>query len=67
MLPFNPFTGGMEELTLDQIKKKSDLEEDIDFENGDFSIWFVVLHNNSNTAAVISYLLCLSLSPHRFT
>uniref|UniRef100_A0A667WY24 SKI2 subunit of superkiller complex n=1 Tax=Myripristis murdjan TaxID=586833 RepID=A0A667WY24_9TELE len=29
--PFLP--GGMEELTLDQIKKKSDLEEDIDFEN----------------------------------
>ncbi|XP_075961573.1 superkiller complex protein 2 isoform X2 [Anarhichas minor] len=29
--PFRP--GGMEELTLDQIKKKSDLEEDIDFEN----------------------------------
>uniref|UniRef100_A0A672Z928 SKI2 homolog, superkiller viralicidic activity 2-like n=1 Tax=Sphaeramia orbicularis TaxID=375764 RepID=A0A672Z928_9TELE len=28
--PFLP--GGMEELTLDQIKKKSDLEEDIDFE-----------------------------------
>lgn len=25
---------GMEELTLEQIKKKSDLEEDIDFENG---------------------------------
>ncbi|KAM3858180.1 superkiller complex protein 2 [Diretmus argenteus] len=30
--PFQP--GGMEELTLDQIKKKSELEEDIDFENG---------------------------------
>ncbi|KAL0962488.1 hypothetical protein UPYG_G00340670 [Umbra pygmaea] len=30
--PFLP--GGMEELTLEQIKKKSDLEEDIDFENG---------------------------------
>ncbi|XP_071383595.1 superkiller complex protein 2 [Centroberyx affinis] len=30
--PFLP--GGMEELTLDQIKKKSELEEDIDFENG---------------------------------
>lgn len=30
------WTGGMEELSLDQIKKKSDLEEDIDFENG---IW----------------------------
>lgn len=30
------FTGGMEALTLDQIKKKSELEEDIDFENGDF-------------------------------
>ncbi|XP_031722250.1 superkiller complex protein 2 [Anarrhichthys ocellatus] len=29
--PFRP--GGMEELTLDQIKNKSDLEEDIDFEN----------------------------------
>ncbi|TNN59732.1 Helicase SKI2W [Liparis tanakae] len=29
--PFRP--GGMEELTLDQIKKKSDLEKDIDFEN----------------------------------
>ncbi|XP_062266120.1 helicase SKI2W [Platichthys flesus] len=29
--PFLP--GGMEELTLDQIKKKSELEEDIDFEN----------------------------------
>ncbi|KAK9526640.1 hypothetical protein VZT92_015325 [Zoarces viviparus] len=29
--PFRP--GGMEELTLDQIKKRSDLEEDIDFEN----------------------------------
>lgn len=30
------FTGGMEALTLDQIKKKSELEEDIDFfENGD--------------------------------
>uniref|UniRef100_A0A674BHH2 SKI2 subunit of superkiller complex n=1 Tax=Salmo trutta TaxID=8032 RepID=A0A674BHH2_SALTR len=30
--PFLP--GGMEELTLEQIKKKSELEEDIDFENG---------------------------------
>ncbi|KAJ7999933.1 hypothetical protein DPEC_G00199540 [Dallia pectoralis] len=30
--PFLP--GGMEELTLEQIKNKSDLEEDIDFENG---------------------------------
>lgn len=30
------FPGGMEELTLDQIKKKSELEEEIDFENGDF-------------------------------
>lgn len=29
-------TGGMEELTLEQIKTKSELEEDIDFENGDF-------------------------------
>uniref|UniRef100_A0A6Q2YQL6 Uncharacterized protein n=1 Tax=Esox lucius TaxID=8010 RepID=A0A6Q2YQL6_ESOLU len=29
--PFLP--GGMEELTLEQIKEKSDLEEDIDFEN----------------------------------
>ncbi|XP_008279342.1 helicase SKI2W [Stegastes partitus] len=29
--PFRP--GGMEELTLDQIKKKSELEEEIDFEN----------------------------------
>ncbi|XP_078124648.1 superkiller complex protein 2 isoform X1 [Sander vitreus] len=29
--PFLP--GGMEELTLDQIQKKSELEEDIDFEN----------------------------------
>lgn len=26
------FTGGMEELSLDQIKKKSDLEKDVDFE-----------------------------------
>ncbi|XP_055750670.1 SKI2 subunit of superkiller complex protein-like isoform X1 [Salvelinus fontinalis] len=30
--PFLP--GGMEELTLEQIKKKSEREEDIDFENG---------------------------------
>lgn len=29
-------TGGMEELTLEQIKKKSELEEEIDFESGDF-------------------------------
>lgn len=29
------FTGGMEELSLDQIKKKSDLEKDIDFERSD--------------------------------
>lgn len=29
----------MEELSLDQIKKKSELEEDIDFENGDISIF----------------------------
>ncbi|XP_074468953.1 superkiller complex protein 2 [Sebastes fasciatus] len=29
--PFRP--GGMEELTLDQIKTKSELEEDVDFEN----------------------------------
>lgn len=28
----------MEELTLDQIKKKSELEEDIDFEKGVFFI-----------------------------
>lgn len=26
------FTGGMEELSLDQIKKKSDLEKNVDFE-----------------------------------
>lgn len=26
----------MEELTLEQIKKKSELEEEIDFESGDF-------------------------------
>lgn len=26
----------MEELSLEQIKKKSELEEDIDFEKGDF-------------------------------
>lgn len=32
------FTGGMEELSLDQIKKKSELEEDVDFENGDFDL-----------------------------
>uniref|UniRef100_A0A3P8NZN3 SKI2 homolog, superkiller viralicidic activity 2-like n=1 Tax=Astatotilapia calliptera TaxID=8154 RepID=A0A3P8NZN3_ASTCA len=32
--PFLP--GGMEELTLEQIKKKSELEEEIDFESGDF-------------------------------
>lgn len=31
----NLFTGGMEELSLDQIKKKSDLQKDIDFERGD--------------------------------
>lgn len=30
------FIGGMEELTLEQIKKKSELEEEIDFENGNF-------------------------------
>ncbi|KAJ8373170.1 hypothetical protein AAFF_G00270760 [Aldrovandia affinis] len=30
--PFQP--GGMEELTLDQIKKRTEAEEDIDFENG---------------------------------
>lgn len=34
----NSFTGGMEELSLDQIKKKSELEEDIDFEKGDFDL-----------------------------
>lgn len=28
----------MEELTLEQIKKKSELEEDIDFENGENSL-----------------------------
>lgn len=28
----------MEELSLDQIKKKSELEEDIDFEKGDFDL-----------------------------
>lgn len=32
------FTGGMEELSLDQIKKKSELEEDIDFEKGEFDL-----------------------------
>lgn len=35
-LLFSP-SGGMEELTLEQIKKKSELEEDIDFENGENS------------------------------
>ncbi len=34
-----PCTAGMEELTLEQIKKKSELEEDIDFEKG---WWFVL-------------------------
>lgn len=28
-------SGGMEELTLEQIKKRSELEEDLDFENGE--------------------------------
>ena len=32
----------MEELTLDQIKKKSDLEKDIDFENGDLSYFNLI-------------------------
>lgn len=41
----NPLTpnfsiGGMEELTLDQIKNKSELEQDIDFENGDLECCF---------------------------
>lgn len=27
--------GGMEELSLDEIRKKSELEEEIDFEKGD--------------------------------
>uniref|UniRef100_A0A8C9TTE0 SKI2 subunit of superkiller complex n=1 Tax=Scleropages formosus TaxID=113540 RepID=A0A8C9TTE0_SCLFO len=35
--PFLP--GGMEELTLEQIKKKSEQEEEIDFENGAFTCW----------------------------
>ena len=31
----------MEELSLDQIKKKSELEKDVDFENGD--LWFLTV------------------------
>lgn len=37
-LQIHLFTGGMEELSLDQIKKKSELEEDVDFEKGDFDL-----------------------------
>lgn len=37
-LSFFSSSGGMEELTLEQIKKKSELEEDIDFENGENSL-----------------------------
>lgn len=37
------FPGGMEELSLEQIKKRSDLEEDIDFENGVYLFTFIVL------------------------
>lgn len=29
----------MEEITLEQIKKKSDLEQDVDFEKGNFKIF----------------------------
>uniref|UniRef100_A0A3Q2QHS0 SKI2 subunit of superkiller complex n=1 Tax=Fundulus heteroclitus TaxID=8078 RepID=A0A3Q2QHS0_FUNHE len=36
--PFLP--GGMDELTLDQIKTRSEQEEEIDFENGDFFFFF---------------------------
>lgn len=46
----------MEELTLDQIKKKSDLEKDIDFENGDlpyFNLIFSFVKYIFETSAVI--------------
>lgn len=33
----------MEELSLDQIKKKSELEEDIDFEKGDLHLYHKVM------------------------
>lgn len=43
----------MEELTLDQIKKKSELEEDIDFEKGDYFLLLTVLYDNVETCALV--------------
>lgn len=36
------YIGGMDELTLEQLKTKSELEEDIDFENGEFTFYYGV-------------------------
>lgn len=38
----------MEELSLDQIKKKSELEEDIDFEKGDLECCEIIVTLNLN-------------------
>uniref|UniRef100_A0A8C1JMQ5 SKI2 homolog, superkiller viralicidic activity 2-like n=1 Tax=Cyprinus carpio TaxID=7962 RepID=A0A8C1JMQ5_CYPCA len=51
--PFLP--AGMEELTLEQIKKKSELEEDIDFEKGWWSVWF-----SKSTKSEVNLLSLLS-------
>lgn len=40
------FTGGMEELSLDQIKKKSEQEEDVDFEKGEFDLCISIVVTN---------------------
>lgn len=65
--PFLP--GGMEELSLDQIKKKSELEEDIDFENdllrvpAGFKAGMDFTDKNSKTAKAEVNLMSL-LSTH---
>uniref|UniRef100_A0A9J7XVB5 SKI2 subunit of superkiller complex n=1 Tax=Cyprinus carpio carpio TaxID=630221 RepID=A0A9J7XVB5_CYPCA len=50
--PFLP--AGMEELTLEQIKKKSELEEDIDFEKGWWSVWFCHTKSEVNLLSLLS-------------
>lgn len=52
----------MEELTLDQIKTKSELEEDIDFENGNYYFFFA-LKNNVETCVVILTLWFICYFP----
>lgn len=51
----------MEELSLDQIKKKSELEENIDFEKGDFDLECceIIVTLNVNSCSNLSFFISL--------